>query len=37
MWDAYREFDEARGNLGTFVNYKIRFRLIDLLRKKLRR
>src|SRR5699024_4286512 len=24
-------------NLGTFINYKIRFRLIDLLRKKLRR
>ncbi|HLR69978.1 MAG TPA: sigma-70 family RNA polymerase sigma factor [Pseudogracilibacillus sp.] len=37
LWDAYREFDEARGNLGTFINYKIRFRLIDLLRKKLRR
>src|SRR5690625_2124468 len=37
LWDAYREFDAARGNLGTFVNYKIRFRLIDLLRKKLRR
>src|SRR5699024_8416737 len=37
IWDAYREFDEARGNLGTFINYKIRFRLIDLLRKRLRR
>lgn len=37
LWDAYREFDEARGNLGTFINYKIRFRLIDLLRKRLRR
>lgn len=34
LWDAYKEFDEAKGNLGTFVNYKIRFRLIDLLRKK---
>jgi len=37
LWDAYKEFDEAKGNLGTFVNYKIRFRLIDLLRKKIRR
>lgn len=37
LWEAYREFDHARGKLGTFVNYKIRFRLIDLLRKKLRR
>src|SRR5690625_4538426 len=37
LWNAYQEYDETRGNLGTFVNYKIRFRLIDLLRKKLRR
>lgn len=37
LWDAFREFDEARGNLGTFINYKVRFRLIDLLRRKLRR
>lgn len=37
LWDAYREFDKARGDLGTFINYKVRFRLIDLLRKKLRR
>src|SRR5690625_2055033 len=37
LWDAYREFDESRGNLGTFINYKLRFRLIDLLRTKLRR
>lgn len=37
LWDAYREFDEARGKVGTFINYKIRFRLIDLLRKKIRR
>lgn len=36
LWDAYREFDAARGNLGTFINYKIRFRLIDLLRKNIR-
>lgn len=37
LWEAYGEFDEAKGNLGTFINYKIRYRLIDLLRSKLRR
>lgn len=37
LWEAYRDYDSERGNIGTFVNYKIRFRLIDLLRKKLRR
>lgn len=37
LWEAYKEYDAEKGNLGTFINYKIRFRLIDLLRKKLRR
>jgi len=36
LWEGYREFDAQRGNIGTFLNYKIRFRLLDLLRKKLR-
>lgn len=36
MWQAYKEFDTAKGNIGTFVNYRIRYRLIDLLRKRLR-
>lgn len=33
MWQAYREFDETKGNLGTYINYRIRYRLIDLSRK----
>lgn len=36
LWRAYREHDAQKGELGTFVNYRIRFRLIDLMRKKLR-
>lgn len=36
LWKAYKNFDEKEGNLGTYLNYRIRFRLIDLLRKKLR-
>ena len=34
LWQAYQSFDPKRGNLGTYLNYRIRFRLIDLLRKK---
>lgn len=36
LWQAYREFDDAKGKLGTYLNYHIRFRLIDLIRKKFR-
>ena len=36
LWQAFGEFDEAKGDVGTFLNYRIRFRLIDLLRKKVR-
>lgn len=36
LWEAYKDFDHQKGNLGTFINYKIRYRLIDLLRKKIR-
>lgn len=36
LWQAYREFDETKGNLGTYLNYRIRYRLIDLVRKKQR-
>lgn len=36
MWQAFREYEAGQGNMGTFVNYRIRFRLIDLLRKKLK-
>lgn len=37
LWEAYKTYDRTKGDIGTFINYKIRFRLIDLLRKKLRR
>lgn len=36
LWNAYQEMDQSKGNLGTFLNYRIRFRLIDLVRKKKR-
>ena len=38
LWQAFCDYDEVlgKGNVGTFLNYRIRFRLIDLLRKKLR-
>lgn len=36
LWQAFGEFEEAKGDVGTFLNYRIRFRLIDLLRKKVR-
>ena len=34
LWKAYQEMDASKGNPGTFLNYRIRFRLIDLIRKK---
>lgn len=36
LWGAYREHDAQKGDLGTFANYRIRFRLIDLMWRKLR-
>src|SRR5690625_238255 len=36
LWQAYKEYDATKGNVGTFINYRIRYRLIDLLRKKAR-
>lgn len=36
LWQAYRRYEPERGSVGTFLNYQIRFRLLDLLRKKLR-
>ena len=30
LWKAYRDYDETKSNLGTFINYQIRYRLIDL-------
>lgn len=37
LWQAYKNYQPEKGNIGTFLNYQIRFRLIDLLRKKIRR
>lgn len=37
LWQAYKQFDAAKGHVGTYLNYQIRFRLIDLLRKKISR
>lgn len=36
LWQAYRDVNQAKGNVGTFLNYRIRYRLIDLIRKKQR-
>src|SRR5699024_10416376 len=36
LWNAYKEYDETKAKIGTFLNYRIRYRLLDLLRKKLR-
>lgn len=36
MWKAYQKYEYDKGDIGTFVNFQIRFRLIDLMRKKLR-
>src|SRR5699024_6074983 len=34
LWQAYRNFDPTLEKLGTYLNYRIRYRLIDLIRKK---
>lgn len=36
LWQAYKQFNPDKGNIGTFLNYQIRFRLVDLMRKKYR-
>ena len=36
LWQAYRSYDACRGKLGTFLNYRIRYRLLNMLRKKAR-
>ena len=36
LWKAYQEYDEVKGDIGTFINFRIRYRLLDLLRKKIR-
>lgn len=34
LWQAYRDFDPKLGGISTYLNYCIRYRLIDLIRKK---
>ncbi|MFD1361949.1 sigma factor [Lentibacillus salinarum] len=34
MWIAYKKYDPNKSQLGTYFNYTIRHRLIDMLRKK---
>jgi len=34
MWTAYKKYEPNKGPLSTYFNYTIRYRLIDLLRKK---
>src|SRR5699024_1426010 len=36
LWRPYQDVDQAKGNVGTFLNDRIRYRLIDLIRKKQR-
>lgn len=36
LWKAYKEFDAEKGKIGTFLNFRIRYRLLDVLRKKIR-
>lgn len=36
LWNAYREYDKTKGDIGTFLNYRIRYRLIDHIRKRKR-
>src|SRR5699024_10335280 len=36
MWKVYKELDSGTGDIGTYINFQIRFRLLDLMRKKVR-
>ncbi|MBO1001801.1 sigma-70 family RNA polymerase sigma factor [Pseudogracilibacillus auburnensis] len=36
LWKAYQGYKPSQGEFGTFLNYQIRYRLMDLLRKKMR-
>jgi|SRR5690625_2973819 len=37
LWEAYEQYDPSKGNLTTYLNYRIRFKMIDLIRKKERK
>lgn len=32
LWHGYKQYDKQKGNIGTYLNYQIRYRLIDLIR-----
>lgn len=36
LWKAYKRYQPERGNMGTFLNYQIRYRLLDLIRSRTR-
>jgi len=36
MWMAYKKYEPNKGPLSTYFNYNIRYRLMDLIRKKVR-
>lgn len=36
LWQAYKKYKSKKGKISTFINYQIRFRLIDLIRKNTR-
>lgn len=33
LWQAYKKHDQEKGDIGTYINYQIRYRMIDLIRK----
>lgn len=36
LWKAYKSYQPIKGELGTYLNYKIRYQLLDFMRKKYR-
>ncbi|WP_373893778.1 sigma factor [Virgibacillus sp. CBA3643] len=34
MWQAYQTYQLDKGSIGTYFNYMVRNRIIDLMRKK---
>lgn len=36
LWKTFQTYEAGRSEIGTYLNYQIRYRLIDLLRKRIR-
>ena len=34
MWNAHKKYEPTKGPMGTYFNYHIRYRLLDMLRRK---